>query len=111
MTQKRAVTLFLMGGKMARREVVEVLCDRCKRVEMVPKGEALPVSNEPYFSIHFGAQSASFTDLCKKCREALAGYFAHCTLAKKDEPQEEAATSPAARGLLSRLGSVKGGGG
>jgi hypothetical protein len=95
---------------MARREVVEVLCDRCKRVEMVPKDKAPPAGGEPVFSITLSGQSVSFTDLCTNCQKALAGYFKHCTLVKKDEAEQTKPEVVAKGGILSRLAAVKGGG-
>lgn len=116
MTQKRATTLYLVGGKMARREVVEVLCDRCKRVDLVPKNEAPPEGAEPFFKIQLGDQSVAYVDLCRKCREALTGYFKHCTLVKKDDAEQpakpvEAVQSVQTKGILSRFQTAKGGGG
>jgi len=60
---------------MARREVVEVTCDRCGRVETQASSEAPKGDVENEVSITFHGETHSFEDLCKRCRSAVKGYY------------------------------------
>jgi hypothetical protein len=52
---------------MARMEVVQVQCDRCKRVELLP---ANLKRSAPMFEAKFGDnQTLVFQDLCAQCLE------------------------------------------
>jgi hypothetical protein len=71
---------------MARREVIEVTCDRCGRTEtqsVDDKGSA-----EAEVTVTFHGETYSYDDLCKRCRNAVKGYFDR--IAKKTEDQPEA---------------------
>ena len=74
---------------MARREVLEVTCDRCGRIETqstgdAPKGEGAPCE----ISVTFHGETQSFEDLCKRCRGAVKGYFER--ISKKADDQAPA---------------------
>lgn len=58
---------------MARREVVEVTCDRCGRVETQASNDKGDSENE--VSVTYHGETHSFEDLCKRCRSAVKGYF------------------------------------
>lgn len=53
---------------MARQEVVQVQCDRCKRVELQPPQ---PPKAAPDFEARLSAKRLVYQDLCSKCRETL----------------------------------------
>lgn len=56
---------------MARRQVLEIHCDRCGRLEnQVPDS---PVT-EKEFSLTFRGNKVTFQDLCGSCRKSLANY-------------------------------------
>lgn len=61
---------FLAGAKMAKRQVLEIVCDRCDRKENqeIPKVEA---KAEPELNLVFGDQQIRYEDLCRKCRDAV----------------------------------------
>jgi hypothetical protein len=77
---------------MARREVIEINCDRCKRTETQPIS-AQPASNSPELEITFQGQKIVYSDLCKRCRDAVTGYFKQMTMqmSPKEEPANPAA--------------------
>jgi len=54
---------------MARCEVVQVQCDRCKRVELRPPA---PVKALADMEVRFLNEIVKYDDLCQRCREALA---------------------------------------
>lgn len=53
---------------MARQEVVQVRCDRCKRVELRPA--PLPPKEKPDLVLEFGGKKIVFEDLDLPCRAA-----------------------------------------
>jgi hypothetical protein len=53
---------------MARAEVVQVRCDRCKRVELAPMGSP---KKEPDFQASFLDKKLVYEDLCSRCRESI----------------------------------------
>ena len=69
---------------MARREVIEVLCDRCKRKDLQDKTE---LSDESEIEIHIRGKVISFKDLCARCRDAVTGYVNKIT--KEDDVKAE----------------------
>lgn len=53
---------------MARMEVVQIQCDRCKRVETrLPQ----PPKEKPDFKLEFLGQTVVFQDLDEPCKETL----------------------------------------
>lgn len=79
---------------MARRDVIEITCDRCGRTETQSSTEAPKKEGEkpaPEIEAIFHGEKLVFNDLCKRCREAVKGYFSR--IAKKDEPAAEKAAS------------------
>jgi hypothetical protein len=69
---------------MARRDVVEVTCDRCGRTETQTSTET-PKGGSPEFHGTFHGETHQFNDLCKRCRDAVKGYFER--LCKKIDEQ------------------------
>lgn len=71
---------------MARREVIEITCDRCGKVETQTKSE-IWTGTTPLFKGSFEDGEVSFTDLCKVCRRALTNLWARI---KRESTEEEA---------------------
>lgn len=53
---------------MARQEVVQLRCDRCKRVDLVAP---TPKKALPDFEARLGDQRLVYEDLCYRCKQAL----------------------------------------
>lgn len=76
---------------MARREVIEVTCDRCGKVETQTTSELRQdVSSE--LAVTFHEETVSFGDLCRRCRVAVDGYFKK--LVKKAEEEKSPESQP-----------------
>lgn len=76
---------------MARREVVEITCDRCSRTETqapgtVPKRDGMVHE----FTVNFHGQQMQYEDLCRRCRNTLSNYYDKIIKASKDEDEKEA---------------------
>lgn len=76
---------------MARREVIEVRCDRCSRVETQNKDE-LPdyvgkseEKGKYEFSIKFRDKRVTYGDLCRRCRRTLSNHYQKIIMADEDE--------------------------
>jgi len=102
---------------MARREVVEIICDRCKRVETqspssVPDKEK--VAQE--LLIDFHGKKVVYEDLCRKCRKTVGNYYDKITKApeeeevqvKKPEDGPSPSPEPAPKGGLFRRSKATG---
>jgi len=59
---------------MARREVIEITCDRCEKVE-TQATNARPKGDGPEFSGTLHGEKVNFEDLCKRCRDAVTSYW------------------------------------
>lgn len=71
---------------MARREVIEISCDRCKRLETQAKGDRskLTEGDSHEFKISLHGKETSYEDLCKSCRKTLSNYYDKIIKAKMD---------------------------
>jgi len=83
---------------MARRDVVEITCDRCNRVETQLTGEVARRDDMKYeLTASYHGETIQFEDLCHRCREAVKGYYNR--IAKKADDQlptpKESSDSPA----------------
>lgn len=78
---------------MARREVIEVVCDRCKRTDNQLKDAVPNTGGEPELVIILHGKKTVYTDLCRSCRETVTNYHGSITKdRKKAEPTEKDAT-------------------
>jgi hypothetical protein len=59
---------------MSRRKVVQVHCDRCTRVELVPVDSA--ENEEPAFEGMFGGDHVVYQDLCSGCTDLIKNHWA-----------------------------------
>jgi len=80
---------------MARREVLEIVCDRCQKKDLQTKEQ---LSEEPELVATFRGQKTEYKDLCIRCRDAVMGYFNRMTKRddeeKKPDVQASTAESP-----------------
>ncbi len=53
---------------MSRAEVIQIRCDRCKRVELLPPA---PKKTLPDFEARFGDKKLLYEDICSRCRETI----------------------------------------
>ena len=53
---------------MARVEVIQIRCDRCKRVELLPPQ---PKKAQPDFEMRLMSTTVKYEDLCTGCKSAL----------------------------------------
>jgi hypothetical protein len=53
---------------VARNKVIQVRCDRCKRVELVPPAEE---NKPPDFEAHFEGEQLLYEDLCNRCKDTM----------------------------------------
>lgn len=54
---------------MARQEVIQIRCDRCKRVQLLPKQEH--PKTIPDFEARFFDKKLLYEDLCSLCKETI----------------------------------------
>lgn len=59
---------------MARCEVVQVQCDRCKRVDL---RTPTPPKAKPDFELFFLGRHVKFDDLCERCKPAISRLITH----------------------------------
>jgi NMD protein affecting ribosome stability and mRNA decay len=72
---------------MARREVVEIVCDRCNRTETQAPGSVAKRDGMNFeFTVNFHGKQVQYEDLCRRCRSSLSNYYDKIIKAKDDEP-------------------------
>jgi hypothetical protein len=75
---------------MARRKVVEIICDRCGKTEtQEPSQESKAEGAE--LVVEFQGRRNEYADLCLRCRKACDGYFKSLT----KQLEKEESSSPA----------------
>ena len=91
---------MLIGGKMSRREVVEIVCDRCKRTDIRPPEE---VQEDPVLSVTFKGETVTYDDLCRRCDDTLGNMFKRMVKQGPDEINDEGnGESPKKGGIFNR---------
>jgi hypothetical protein len=94
---------------MARRQVYEIVCDRCNKTETQEIKDGAPdAPGEPELRIKLkGKPEVSYQDLCTRCRRAVEGYAGQLTMtAEKKEPTDKKEPGKKAEkkpGLLKRV--------
>lgn len=74
---------------MARREVIEINCDRCNKKEVQNLNE-IRANNDPELSLKFGNEEPIvFPDLCRRCRVSLKNYIDRVRMIKLEEEDKE----------------------
>lgn len=76
---------------MARRQVVEITCDRCGKVETQATQQ---VTEELELMVEFRGQKIKYEDLCGRCRGAVENYFKSMTKQLDEEDKSEGTTGP-----------------
>lgn len=95
--------MILGSTKMARRQVLEVTCDRCSRTETQPTDEFNEArganKTEPDDTAELqvyipGLQKGKivFTDLCRRCRTAVHNYVKQILKVPREQEEEPKAT-------------------
>jgi hypothetical protein len=72
-------------GKMARREVLQVTCDRCGKDDLQDRTQT---TDEPELVLQYRGEKVVYEDLCKSCRSAVQGYSDR--IMKKEQPKKDA---------------------
>ena len=90
---------------MARKQVVEITCDRCQRVENQEVLTAAPTDKE--LSVSFHGQFFEYQDLCRRCRDACGNYFRSITKQPEEEKAQAAPIPPEKSGFLGLGGGKK----
>lgn len=72
---------------MATREVVEISCDRCKRVEY---RDAHADTNPPGLTLNWRDRSIAFTDLCVPCMKTISNYVEKIVTALESKSPDRA---------------------
>jgi hypothetical protein len=93
-------------GKMARREVIEIQCDRCGRTETQEKSQAEKASVVELV-IEFQTERHEYADLCMRCRKACEGYFKSLTKQTEKDAQESPAPVAEKKSGMFGLGGQK----
>ena len=78
---------------MARREVIEITCDRCGRTETQEPTQA-GKDFKVELTIEFHAEKHQYDDLCMRCRKACENYFKSITKQVENESGENPAGTP-----------------
>ena len=67
---------------MARKTVVEIHCDRCKRTEYQPETSSMVLS--PDLELTFMGDTVKYHDLCSRCKRAITNYIRQVKREGKD---------------------------
>jgi hypothetical protein len=71
---------------MARREVIEITCDRCGRTETQNKSEVI-AEGSTELSVSFRSVEVSFQDLCRRCRGTVENLVSRLRMEKEEEDE------------------------
>jgi hypothetical protein len=92
-------------GQMVRRQVVEIKCDRCQRVENQDLVTSPAATEE--LSVTFQGQTVTYTDLCKRCRGAIENYFKGMTKQVDEVEKVDKPVAPTDKGGFLGMGGKK----
>ena len=70
---------------MARRQVLEVTCDRCNKTETQSIDDKADNFAGEELAVTFHGQTVKYGDLCKRCRGACENYFKSMTKQTDEE--------------------------
>lgn len=87
---------------MARRQVVEIVCDRCTRTDIRKPEE---MHDGAVVEITFKGETVKYEDLCRRCEDTIGNQFMRITKQKDEEPAKtpDGQQAPKKPGLLSRV--------
>jgi hypothetical protein len=89
MSRRRIQVPRIEDGKMGRKVVVEIKCDRCARTEHLPANGA-QASEEPTFKGTFQGVTVEYRDLCTSCKEIVTMRWHDLTkVLLKSSPQKD----------------------
>ena len=73
---------------MGRREVIEIECDRCARVQTQAKTEVFE-GDGAECELTFRGKKVKYDDLCKTCRRTIANYVERILKVTPDEKPDK----------------------
>ena len=79
MSRRQIQIIQIEGGKMGRRIVEEIKCDRCTRTEHVPTTSADLQKKEPFFWGSCNGETLEYKDLCTACKEIITLHWGAMT--------------------------------
>ena len=71
MSRRQIQTIKIEDGKMGRRIVEEIKCDRCTRTEHVPTNSADLQKKDSFFLGYCAGETLEYKDLCTACKEII----------------------------------------
>lgn len=74
---------------MARRDVVELQCDRCGKPDLQPPDQPVK-EGQREFTLEFRGRRIVFADLCRKCRATISNYCDMFDLEQKKQSRDAA---------------------
>ena len=84
---------------MAKQQVVEVQCDRCKRKEYQPVSQKEAEVSKTELELNFRGVKIRFNDLCAPCEKTVGNYVEHIKKEPKGKsPERKAKERPRAKG-------------
>lgn len=93
---------------MARRQVVEIICDRCKRTE-TQEDKPRPQGDVPELVVIYKGVKVQFDDFCRRCAGTVENYMSKLLKKPEDDDAAEPPAVPAKKpGLLGGLGRKAG---
>jgi hypothetical protein len=79
MSRRRIQTIQIEGGKMGRRIVEEIKCDRCTRTEHVPTTSTDLQKKDSFFLGYCAGETLEYKDLCTACKEIITLHWGAMT--------------------------------
>ena len=87
---------------MAKRQVFEVICDRCHRTETQPLQAGQDNRSGPELEMTYRGKKVLYQDLCMNCQKAVENYIT--SLTKSKEKDETAKPEPEVKSGFLGLG-------
>ena len=97
---------FLRRGKMGRRKVVEIQCDRCGKTEVQTESEVQPEGAREIIC-KFKGEEVSFADLCRRCRTTVENIFKRLKRDVEEAPEVVTKLPTGSGAHLSQAAKVK----
>jgi len=79
---------------MARRQVLELVCDRCGKTETQELSSQPKSEGSKELEIKFHGETMSFEDLCHRCRRACVNYIKQLKMETEEKKTESVDSSP-----------------
>ena len=79
MSRRQIRIIKIEGGKMGRRIVEEIKCDRCTRTEHVAVTSSELQKKEPFFRGYCNGEMLEYKDLCTSCKDIITLHWGAMT--------------------------------